>query len=169
MAYVAADGFPYYIQLTNSFDVKHLFASRETIDFFKSLSEEQGNFSYAPGKWTIKQVLGHITDHERIMTYRAFRFSRKDQTILSGYDPDVMVNNSRSTELPLSFMISDFENVRAATNSFIDSLSDEQLQLRGSAWKFTLTVEDFLRATVGHETHHMNIIKGRYLPIISIN
>ena len=163
MAYVVADGFPYYIQLTNGIDVKTLFASMETFNFFKSLNEEQGNISYAPGKWSMKQILGHVTDHERIMTYRAFRFSRKDATILSGYDQDIMVDNSRFTELPLSYLISDFEKLRASTNSFIDSLTTEQFQLNGTAWKFTLTVESFLRATIGHEIHHMNVIKEKYL------
>lgn len=167
MSYVVADGFPYYIELTNRFDVKELFASTKTLNFFNSLQEKHGNISYASGKWTIKQILGHITDHERIMSYRAFRFSRKDEMVLSGYDQEVLVNNSRFTELPISFLISDFEKVRASTNSFISSLSTKQLHLKGTAWKFTLSVEEFLRATIGHEIHHMNIINEKYLHLIN--
>ncbi len=165
MVHTVADGFPYYIELTEGKDIKELFTSNDTFDLLHSLTEEQGNISYAPGKWTIKQLVGHITDHERVMTYRAFRFSRKDETILSGYDQEVLVNGSRFTELPLSFLISDFEKVRAASNSFIESLSPQQLQLKGTAWIFTLTVEEFLRATIGHELHHVNIIKERYLKL----
>lgn len=167
MIHNVADGFPYYIELTEGKELKGLFASNETIEFFRSLTEDQGNIRYAPGKWTIKQLLGHITDHERIMSYRAFRFSRKDETVLSGYDQNLLVDNSRSNELPLSYLVADFEKVRAATNSFIASLLPEQLSLKGTAWKFTLSVEDFLRATIGHELHHMNIIKEKYLPLIN--
>ncbi|ODT35187.1 MAG: hypothetical protein BGN92_01425 [Sphingobacteriales bacterium 41-5] len=165
MVHTVADGFPYYIELTEGKDIKELFTSNDTFDLLHCLTEEQGNISYAPGKWTIKQLVGHITDHERVMAYRAFRFSRKDETVLSGYDQEVLVNGSRFTELPLSFLISDFEKVRTASNSFIESLSPQQLQLKGTAWIFTLTVEEFLRATIGHELHHVNIIKERYLKL----
>ena len=113
--------------------------------------------------WNIRQIVGHITDHERIMTYRALRFSRKDTTQLPGYDQNIFVENSRFNELSLQKLIADFKNVRAATNSFIDSLSEFQLKLKGFAWKYELTVEEFLKATVGHEVHHVNIIKERYL------
>lgn len=166
MIHSVADGFLYYIELAEGIDVKKFFASNDNFDLFKSLSEEQGNLSYAKDKWSIKQVLGHITDHERIMSYRTFRFSRKDETVLTGYDQEVLVNGSRFNELSLALLISGFEKVRAATKSFIESLSQEQFQLKGTAWKFTLTVEDFLRATIGHEIHHINIINERYLPMI---
>lgn len=77
-----------------------------------------------------------------------------------------LVNNSHFNDLTLKELIADFENVRAATNSFIHSLSPTQLQLKDKAWVFELTVESFLRATIGHEMHHINIIKKRYLPAL---
>ena len=97
------------------------------------------------------------------MTYRALRFSRRDVTQLPGYDQNLLVVNSRFDELKLQQLIRDLKNVRAATNSFIDSLSEEQLKLKGFAWKYELTVEEFLKATIGHEIHHIGIIKDRYL------
>jgi uncharacterized damage-inducible protein DinB len=163
MKYSVQDGFPYYIELLRSADYKQLFSSPATFLLLEKISEEQANYQYAPGKWSIKQIVGHITDHERIMTYRALRFSRKDNTQLPGYDQNLFVDNSRFNELSFQQLLSDFKNVRAATNSFIDSLSEFQLGLKGFAWKYELTVEEFLKATVGHEIHHINIIKDRYL------
>jgi len=99
------------------------------------------------------------------MTYRALRFSRKDTTQLPGYDQNLFVGNSRFDELSLEQLLTDFKNVRSSTNSFIDTLSELQLNLKGFAWKYELTVEEFLKATVGHEIHHINIIKDKYLNI----
>ena len=163
MKYTVQDGFPYYIELLGSADYKQLFSSSEHFLLLEKIGEEQSNYRYAPDKWNIKQIIGHITDHERIMTYRALRFSRKDMTQLPGYDQNLFVDNSRFNELSLQQLIADFKNVRAATNSFIDSLSEFQLSLKGVAWKYELTVEEFLKATVGHEIHHIDIIKDRYL------
>ena len=103
------------------------------------------------------------------MTYRALRFSRKDLTLLPNYDQNLFVDNSRFNELSLHQLITDFKNVKAATNSFIDSLSVSQLNLKGSAWKYELTVAEFLKATVGHEKHHIAIIKNRYLKVATID
>jgi uncharacterized damage-inducible protein DinB len=163
MKYTVQDGFPYYIELIGSADYKQLFSSNENFQLLESISEEKSTHRYAPGKWSIKQVIGHITDHERIMSYRALRFSRKDSTLLPGYDQDLFVANSRFDELGFQHLLTEFKNVRAATNNFIDGLSAEQLALKGVAWKYELTVEEFLKATIGHELHHINILKARYL------
>jgi hypothetical protein len=164
MKYSISDGFPYYIELLGDKDHNLLFASKENLNLLKSVTEENAAYRYAPGKWSIKQIIGHITDHERIMTYRALRFSRNDKTALPGYDQDTFVDNSRFDEQPVSQLITDLENVRNASNSFIRSLSKEQLALTGQAWKYELTVEEFLKATIGHELHHIEVIKQKYLP-----
>lgn len=163
MNLTVSDGFPYYISLVGSSNLKQLFRSEENFQFLSSLSTEQVNYRYATGKWNIKQIIGHITDHERIMTYRALRFSRKDQTALPGYDQDLFVDNSRSNELEVKDLLTDLRNVRQATLSLFDSLSKEQLLLMGKAWKFELTVEEFFKATIGHEMHHMEVIKEKYV------
>jgi hypothetical protein len=98
MKYSVGDGFPYYIELVGDKDYRQLFQSGENICQIKSLTEEQSKHRYAPGKWSIKQIVGHITDHERVMIYRSLRFSRKDKTTLPGYDQDVLVSNSRFDE-----------------------------------------------------------------------
>lgn len=163
MKYSVQDGFPYYIELAGDHDYRQLFLSKENLQLLGSLTEDQAAYRYAPGKWSIKQIIGHITDHERIMTYRALRFSRNDKTQLPGYDQDVLVQNSRFDEQPVSHLVNDLENVRNASNSFIRSLSAEQLQRTGTAWKYELTVEEFLKATIGHELHHMEVLKRKYL------
>ncbi len=163
MKYSVADGFPYYIELVGDLNYKELFASTEIFDLLDSISEEHSTYRYAEGKWSIKQIAGHITDHERIMMYRVLRFSRNDKTLLPGYDQDVLVNGSRFDELSFDDLVQDLKNVRIATNSFINGLSDTQVQLKGVAWKFELTVEEFLKATIGHQLHHTNILKEKYL------
>lgn len=165
MKYTIQDGFPYYIEMLGNADYRLIFSSQENFNLLETIDEEKANYRYAPNKWSIKQIVGHITDHERIMTYRALRFSRKDTTLLPGYDQNVFVDNSRFDELSLKQLITDLKNVRSASNSFIDSLSEEQFNLKGVAWKYELTVEEFLKATIGHEVHHMNIIKERYLKL----
>ncbi len=163
MKYTASDGFPYYIEFLGTKDYLQLFSSQENFIFFETIGEEKATHRYAPDKWSIKQIIGHITDHERIMTYRALRFSRKDTSQLAGYDQDLLVENSRFDELSLNQLIEDLKNVRKSTLSFINTLSEQQLKLKGFAWKFEMTVEDFLKATIGHELHHINVIKEKYL------
>lgn len=163
MKYSINDGFPYYIELLGTADYRQLFLSKENMELLHSLTEEKAGFRYAPDKWSIKQIIGHMTDHERIMTYRALRFSRNDKTLLPGYDQQLFVDNSRFDEQPVSQLIEDYENVRNASISFMNSLSAKQLALTGTAWKYELTVEEFLKATIGHELHHIDIIKQKYL------
>lgn len=163
MKYTVQDGFPYYIELLGSEDYRLLFSSQDNFALLNGISEEQATYRYAADKWSVKQIVGHMTDHERIMIYRALRFSRKDTTQLPGYDQNLFVDNSRFDELSFQQLVTDLKNVRTATNSFIESLSDAQLRLKGAAWKYELTVEEFLKATIGHEIHHIDIIKEKYL------
>jgi hypothetical protein len=131
MALTPASGFPYYISLLGEEDFFDLFQSRQAFDLLSSLSEEQSTYRYEPGKWSIKQILGHITDHERIMMYRALRFSRKDATPLAGYDQNLLVENARFDELQYADLLMDFQHVRNSTISFIQSLEIKFSSLRG--------------------------------------
>ena len=163
MKYSINDGFPYYIELVGDKDYRQLFLSNENMQLLQSISEEKSTWRYAPDKWSIKQIIGHMNDHERIMTYRALRFSRNDKTLLPGYDQNVFVDNSRFDDQNIKNLVQDFQHVRNATISFMNSLSPQQLSLTGTAWKYELTVEEFLKATIGHELHHIDIIKKKYL------
>ena len=155
-------GFPYYIELVGDQNFKSLFHSDDIFNLLAKVTEEKSAYRYTPEKWSIKQILGHMTDHERIMAYRILRFSRKDSTPLSGYDQELLVANARFDEIPFKDLIEDFRNVRNSTISLMKSLSDIQLKLKGVAWKFELSVEGFLKATIGHQLHHQNVLKERY-------
>lgn len=163
MKYRVADGFPYYMELMENTDYRSLFQSQENFLFWESIGEEKAGYRYAPGKWSIRQIMGHVTDHERIMAYRIFRFSRRDPTRLPGYDHELFVANSRFEELHFKALTTDFKKVRTATASLVSSLSEPQFHLTGVVGTFEASVADFLKATLGHEQHHIQMIKERYL------
>lgn len=163
MAYTPKDGFPYYLELVKNVDYLTLFTSEKNAAFLNSISEEQAMYRYEPEKWSIKQIVGHITDHERIKIYRAFLMSRNEKLELWGYDQNLLVDNSRFVALTFNQLLTDYRNVRQASISFIDSLSKSQLNIKGKARQYEVTLEDFLKSIIGHELHHINIIKERYL------
>ena len=161
--YAPNDGFPYYFDLVKNNDLERLFSSRSTFIFLNSIDEEKAAYRYAPDKWSIKQIVGHITDHERIKMFRAFQLSRNEKSQLWGYDQNFLVNNSRFEELSLKQLVADFEQVRKASISFIQTLSKKQLETKGWARQYEITLHDFLKTIIGHEIHHLNIIKERYI------
>jgi uncharacterized damage-inducible protein DinB len=163
MALSPSAGFPYYISLVSGLDIGTVFKSEENLLLLSSIDETTSTYRYESGKWSIKQVLGHITDHERIMGYRAMRISRKDQTILPGYDQDLLVENGRFDERSWKELVQDYKNVRQATLSLIESFSKEQLEYKGFVWKYELPVLDILKATIGHEVHHVQVLKEKYI------
>ena len=161
--YTVSDGFPYYIEQLENADYRQLFVSQDNFALLGTINEEKAKYRYAADKWSMKQIIGHITDHERIMTYRVLRISRKDPTPLAGYDQELLVANSRFDQLSWMELIADFKNVRTATISLMNTFSEQQFYLKGFIWKFEMTIEDFLKSTIGHELHHINIIKEKYL------
>lgn len=161
MEYKPEDGFPYYYNLAKDDSLNRLF-SFSSLTFLKSIDEENGNYSYAPNKWTIKQVVGHITDHEKIKIFRAFQLSRNETVQLWGYNQNFLVRNARFNALSMEQLIADFSNVRKASVSFIDTLSEEQLNIRGMAKTHEITLEEFLKSIIGHERHHVAILKEKY-------
>jgi uncharacterized damage-inducible protein DinB len=162
MTLTPASGFPYYIALLGEANIEEMFNTNETFDRLSSISEEKSTFRYAAGKWSIKQIVGHMGDHERIMTYRALRFSRKDPTELPGYDQDVLVDNAHFDAVSYEALLQDYKNVRRSTISFIYMLSEEQLTLKGIASTIEISVSDLLKAILGHEVHHLAVLKERY-------
>jgi hypothetical protein len=163
MPYVPADGFPYYFDLAKNADVHALFASQAGFDFLATIGEENAGFRYAKNKWSIKQVVGHIADHERIKMFRAFLLSRNQPVELWGYDQDALIANSRFDDLPFSQLLSDLKALRRSSISFINTLSEQQFALKAMARGHEITLEAFLRSIIGHEIHHVNIIKEKYL------
>ena len=130
---------------------------------FQNIKEEKANYRYAPGKWSVKQVIGHLADHERIKMYRAYLLSRKSNVTLWGYDQERLVKHSCFEDLPMAILIDDFYHVRKASASFVSTLSETQLQLKGTAGPYEIVLKDFLRTVIGHEIHHIRVLKEKYL------
>jgi len=135
----------------------HLFAGR---------SERDGSFRYAPGKWTVKEVLGHITDTERIFTYRALRIGRGDITPLPGYEQDDFVKNGGFEARTLADLVEEFGAVRSASIMLFRSFGEEAWSRRGVANQKEVTVRALAFITAGHQIHHRMILEERYFPAI---
>ncbi len=135
----------------------------ETTELLSNLSEEQANYRYAAGKWTLKEVLGHITETERIMSYRLLRMSRGDQTPLAGYDEDEYVKEASFHSRSLADLLEEFRAVRHATRTLIQGLTEEGWLRKGIANEKEISVRAIAFIIAGHELHHVKIIKERYL------
>ena len=135
----------------------------ETQEILAPLSEEKMNYAYAPGKWTIKDMLVHLSDTERIFVYRALRFSRGDETPLPGFEESLFAANARANEREKEDIIREYSLVRESSIAFVESLSDEALDRRGLANNNLLSVRYIVNLIYGHHKHHLNILRERYL------
>lgn len=135
----------------------------KTISFFNAIAEEKMEFAYATGKWTIKEILQHVIDTERIFSYRALRFARNDTTNLPGYEQDDYVIPSKANKLSKQQLITDFDIVRKATISLYNSFFNEALLRKGTASNNIASVRALGFINVGHMNHHCNVIKELYL------
>jgi uncharacterized damage-inducible protein DinB len=138
----------------------------QTAQLFAAHSERDGNFRYAPDKWTVKEALGHVTDSERIFVYRALRIARGDQTPLPGFEQDDYVRGGNFSERTLADLAEEFVAVRASTIAFFKSLPKEAWTRRGVANKNEVTVRALAFIVAGHELHHRLILEERYFPAI---
>ncbi|HKW63249.1 MAG TPA: DinB family protein [Candidatus Acidoferrum sp.] len=133
---------------------------------FGGRSERDGNFRYAPDKWTIKETLGHVTDAERIFTYRALRIGRGDETPLSSFEQDDYVKNGGFAGRTLADLAAEFDAVRGASISLFRSLDDAAWGRRGVASQKEVTVRALGFITAGHQIHHRMILEESYFPAI---
>ncbi len=136
---------------------------KQTMDLFKDLSEEQAMFRYAPGKWTIKEVIGHMTDTERIMCYRLLCIARGEQEMLPGYNDDEYVRRGNFNRFSLPELLHYQSLVRQNTIILLSSMDEEALLQRGNANGSEVTARAIAYIIVGHEIHHRTLIKDRYL------
>jgi hypothetical protein len=135
---------------------------QETIRLLQSIPEDRASFRYAPGKWSIKEVVGHMCDTERIMAYRALRMARADATPLASFEQDDYVKAANFDGRSLQSLIAEFQNIRAATLAFFGSLDDIALHRTGTASNFTFSVRALAYIIAGHERHHVSILRKRY-------
>lgn len=135
---------------------------RAAIDRMARLTPEQAAFRYADGKWSVKQVTGHLTDGERILSYRLLRIARGDQTPLPGYDENAFADNSNADRREQHDLAAELGSVRAATLSLIRSLDDDAFAHRTMVNNWSLSARSLVFIIAGHFQHHMNILRERY-------
>ncbi|PYX28931.1 MAG: DinB family protein [Acidobacteria bacterium] len=153
-----------YISLVGSEDVIGLLERQapETATLFKSASDK-AEFRYAPGKWTVKEMLGHLNDTERIMTYRALRIARGDKTPIEGFEQDDYVRDGNFGQRTLADLIEEFADVRTATLALFRNLDAEAGLRRGIANKNEVSARALAYIIAGHELHHRRSLKAKYL------
>ncbi|MXV14860.1 DinB family protein [Hufsiella ginkgonis] len=132
-------------------------------DLLRNLPAEKGDFAYAEGKWTIKEMTGHVIDTERIFVYRALRIARKDKTPLAGFEQNDYARHSRYHERSLESLADEFELLRKANLFLFRSFTEEELSQAGNASTYDITVRAMLFVIAGHVNHHRGILEERYL------
>jgi uncharacterized damage-inducible protein DinB len=135
---------------------------REMVLLLSGLSEAEGDFRYAPEKWSAKQVLGHVCDAERVFAYRALRIARGDATPMEGFEQDDYVKNGPFARHVIAEVIEDYIAVRRATISLLRSLEEAAWSRRGVANKNEVTVRALAYTIAGHEVHHRRILEQKY-------
>lgn len=135
----------------------------ETISFLKTIPKEKFNYRYAEGKWTIKQIIQHLSDCERVFCYRALRFARNDNTALAGFEENDYANEANTELRSIEQLLEEFSAIRQSTLCLVKSFSDEELKRKGIANNKSISVNALCYIIAGHELHHASIIKERYL------
>ncbi|HTW30626.1 MAG TPA: DinB family protein [Candidatus Sulfotelmatobacter sp.] len=135
---------------------------RQMMLLLSGRNEADGEFRYAPEKWSAKEVLGHVCDTERVFAYRALRFSRGDRTPLEGFEQDDYVKNGPFAQRALAEVIEDYIAVRRATFTLLRNLDEAAWMRRGTANKNEVTVRALAYTIAGHELHHRRILEEKY-------
>jgi uncharacterized damage-inducible protein DinB len=136
--------------------------STEFPDFINSLIEK-ADYAYAPGKWTVKELIGHIIDSERVFVYRLMCFARGEQHALPGFEEDDYVATAHFSDRSLLSLSEEFALLRKSNLYLFKSLTEKELSRSGTASERQITVRAILFVTAGHIMHHVGIIKQRYL------
>ena len=160
-----AEYYDRYISLVEETDIVAVLENQHTElhDFLNKITEEQSHFAYAADKWTIKEVIGHMTDGERIFAYRALRISRTDQTPIEGFEQDGYIENSNFNSTPLSELTEELLLTRKANLIFFKNLKDEAWLRAGTASENAVSVRALAYIMAGHIRHHLKILNERYL------
>src|SRR5215212_2016670 len=154
-----------YIDLISSEDILSTLHAQqdETARFLESVSEEQSLHAYAPGKWTIREVLNHINHGERVFLGRAFWFARGFQDALPSFDQEVAVQMAHANDTSWAQLLEEFKNVRLATISFFNNLPAEAWSRTGVASDSPVTVRALAYIIAGHVAHHRGVLQEKYL------
>lgn len=154
-----------YIDRISSGDVLEVLANQrgEAVELFMGISEEKSLHRYAPEKWTIRQVLGHVNDTERVFLFRAFWFARGFDSPLPSFDEKVAADMAPADDIPWSRNVEEFDGVRRTTLDFFGNLPSEAWMKSGIASDNLFTVRALAYIAAGHAAHHMAVLRERYL------
>jgi hypothetical protein len=135
----------------------------ETVAFLRSIPASRLDYQYAPGKWTPRQIVGHLSDGERVFQYRAWRFSRADTTPVPGFEENLYVDNAPFQDVSMNDLIDEFEQLRNASVHMFRNMNEQAMSRRGSANGAEISVRALAWVMAGHETHHMQVLREKYL------
>lgn len=138
----------------------------DLLELLRALGEDGAGTRYASGKWSVKEVVGHVADAERVFAYRALRFARADATPLPGFDENAYVAAAGFDRRTVADLAEEFADVRRATVKFFCSLDAEALARSGTANGARVTVGALAWIIAGHERHHVRLLRERYLPLV---
>jgi hypothetical protein len=136
------------------------------IDNLRRLTPEQAGHRYADRKWNVREVIGHLTDAERVLSYRLLRIARGDATPLPGFDEKAFVAGSNADRRDVADLVGELAAVRAATLSLVRSLDDDVLTRRGVVNNWQLSARGLVFIMAGHFAHHVNVLRDRYGVVI---
>lgn len=155
-----------YIDLIPSGNWKEELKKTEekTSAIYSGLTEEQSLFAYAEGKWTLKELLLHLSDTERVFQYRILAFARGDRHELPGFDEELYAANSFANERSLESLLDEYRTLRRSSVILIETLNPSVLKNTGTANGNLISVETITQLIAGHNIHHLHIIQERYLP-----
>jgi len=139
-------------------------SKEKTAEIYSSLTEEQSLFAYAEGKWTLKEVLLHLTDTERVFQYRILAIARGEQKDLPGFDEELYADQSFANERSLSSLLEEYQLVRKSSQILLETVNSSALKNVGTANGNQISAEAIGKLIVGHNIHHLNVIEERYLP-----
>ena len=156
-----------YINLIEDDDILAVLENQkqEMSDLLNGLGEEAAAFRYAPDKWSVKEVIGHIIDVERIFAHRALRFARNDKTPLPEFDQDMYIDQANFDSRSLIDIADEYRTVRESTLYMFYSFNEEYYRREGTASGFKFTVRAIPYIIAGHEIHHYRILKEQYLSL----
>tara|TARA_R110000868_G_scaffold1211_1_gene9281 strand:- start:50933 stop:51463 length:531 start_codon:yes stop_codon:yes gene_type:complete len=154
-----------YVGLIDKTNIIHILNEQmhEVFTLMNSVSGDKAYFSYAPGKWTLKEVLGHIIETERVFSYRAMAISRGDTASLPGMDQDEYMKNNNYNKRSLANLSNEYLAVRVATIHLLNSMTKEMISKKGTASETEITVRALAFIIAGHDKHHFGMIKEKYL------
>ena len=135
---------------------------QRSIDKLRALTDEQAGHRYAPGKWTVREIIGHLSDSERIVSYRLLCIARGETATLPGFDEQRYAANSNADRRSLSELVDELAILRTATLALVRSLDDAVLMQRGTVNDWTLSVRALAFIIAGHFQHHVNVLRERY-------